>query len=608
MSAKFEMEDVIRKTLKEELESFKDDILETLGKFSQRNTSSTMKAARTETRTESSKMFGQKKVFLGSRSFTRNSEMAEMMELHELVDEKMGSSRSAIDRKVAVVDRICKVWCKGKLPRPSLNHDKVFVQPAVRDSTKSERSLPMDSRMPSVLEVTDVDVEENLDDDAPVDRCAASLEPKLKVISDRPVTVMRKQKDVLDEVVANGMGHRSVPMEGIELASRGGIQQFCQKVVKQPAFEAVSVFVIFASAVLIGLQLDHMMQAKQLETTTVFRLLDVLCLCFFMAECGLRLGALRWQFFQTWGWGWNVFDLLLILSQLAEELMHLLFVTTHSDEVKLGFATVFLLRVAKILRTVRVLRIFHVMRFADELRLLVSCILHSSKSFFWSSVLMLLTVYVFGVHLAQMTLFEIVKVDNDLYELTRWYGSVIRSMLSLFQALTGGVDWNDLVVPLITHISPWTGAMFFLFISFAILALMNVVTATFVQHASERATQMKQVQSITRASRLFRSLDADCSGVITIDEVKANLEKPEVREFFHSIDVDVSDARLLFDMLDHNNTGEIYFTEFMNGCLRLQSPAKALDVFFLLHEIREELRAQPTSFFVPPVSKEGPRT
>lgn len=359
------------------------------------------------------------------------------------------------------------------------------------------------------------------------------------------------------------------------------LRQRVARVVRSSAFDAASIILVVTSAALIGLEIDYMARHRTASSLTAFKVLDGLLLAFFAVECGMRLFVYRWRFFRMWGWGWNVFDLTLIITQIIEEIF-------DKDNV----SSTFLLRLTRGLKTLRVLRVVHVMRAAQELRLLVCCIVHSARSFYWSTVLILLMVYIFAVPFAQVVLLW--RLDDDTPASTEgfgrlglWYGSVPRSGLSLFQGLTGGVDWNDLVDPLVEYISPWMGALFFLYISFALLGVMNVVTATFVQNANERAAEVQEAQRVSQASRLFRTLDRDSTGTITLDEIERNLESTEVLEFFRSIDVDVSEARILFDMLDTDRSGAIEFAEFLSGCLRLQSPAKAIDLVLVMRELRQ---------------------
>merc|ERR1719189_1461493 len=134
------------------------------------------------------------------------------------------------------------------------------------------------------------------------------------------------------------------------------------------------------------------------------------------------------------------------------------------------------------------------MRFMEDVRLLATCLLHSFRFFSGALVLLSIFVYIFSVGFTQAALFY--RLDHlnhnpnstGAVELETHFGNVLRSMLSCFGALAGGVDWIDLANPLIEHISPLFGIFFFIFVFTAVMLLMNVLTAIFVQAASERST------------------------------------------------------------------------------------------------------------------------
>merc|ERR1719401_362606 len=115
---------------------------------------------------------------------------------------------------------------------------------------------------------------------------------------------------------------------------------------------------------------------------------------------------------------------------------------------------------------------------------------------------------------------------------------------------------------------------------------MNVITGTFVQGAITYAQEVKEQQNMMQARLLFKELDEDSSGFISFDEIEKHLESQAVQEYFKMIDVDPSEAKHLFEMLDINDSGEIDLEEFLSGCLRLQGPAKALDLLLVTRENR----------------------
>ena len=343
----------------------------------------------------------------------------------------------------------------------------------------------------------------------------------------------------------------------------------------------------------------------------------------FTLELCVRLVAHRLEFFTQVGWAWNVFDLLLVGFQLMEELLLAISGNDPSAPVLQQVSPTTLLRIARILRAVRVLRILRIALMAEDLRLLVSCLLYCSRPFFWTFVLLGLMLYIAGIYITQLVLFYRVESEQG-HGLENFFGSVPRSMLSLFEAMTGGVDWDALVSPLF-ELSTFVGIGIVTYIAFCIVGVLNVVTGTFldcswsvlnraktqpvvkvtklvtlrlflgipngtvgrfVQSAITRSEEVKDVQRAMKARKLFKSLDDNQSGQISYNEILNHTKDHAVQDFFKDLDIEPSEAKFLFDMLDINNSGSIDFEEFLNGCIRLQGPAKAIDMLVVTRETR----------------------
>lgn len=75
-----------------------------------------------------------------------------------------------------------------------------------------------------------------------------------------------------------------------------------------------------------------------------------------------------------------------------------------------------------------------------------------------------------------------------------------------------------------------------------------------------------------------------------------------VRKVFKQLDLDVSEAKGLFQLLDTDRTGEIDADEFISGCCRLRGPAKALD----LNLLKMQNRLQHEKFTRRALSTAGP--
>lgn len=359
------------------------------------------------------------------------------------------------------------------------------------------------------------------------------------------------------------------------------------EIVSSSYFEWVAMVGVFMNSVSVGVATDYMARHVGESMPTEFRALDIGFCIVFTAELCLRLLAFRGSFFTMKGCLWNMFDLFLVGFQLFEE--GLMLIAKGGESALANMMPGTALRLIRLLRAVRVLRILRVMRFTEDLQVLVSCIMHSMRSFGWASALLLLLIYVESIYLtsAVMTYKEDKGTDTpEADELTYWYGNVPLAVLTLFQSLTGGVDWNDIVRPLLDHVSSTAGIVAICWIAFSVLVVMNIVTGIFVDTAMGRASEVREAAKINKARKMFQRIDLDTSGSIQFEELMQHLDAEEVQAFFRDVDVDVSEAELLFTLLDCNRSGSIEFEEFISGCLRLQGYARAVDLLLVSKEQR----------------------
>merc|ERR1711971_157349 len=208
------------------------------------------------------------------------------------------------------------------------------------------------------------------------------------------------------------------------------------------------------------------------------------------------------------------------------------------------------------------------------------------KSLCWTIVLLLMIMYAIGVYLTQLAsdhLIELTKTAdaeawNAAGELRDYFGSLGDAVFSLYQSITGGINWKDLATPLMDQISPWMSVFVSAYVAFCVLALMNIVTGVFVESALQTAKSDKENFMLNLVQELFDKVDSDGSGEVTWDEFRQYLKEPEMIMYFEAFDLDIDEAEDLFQLLDLDESGSIGFEEFANGCFRLRGPAKSMDL------------------------------
>jgi membrane protein implicated in regulation of membrane protease activity len=196
-----------------------------------------------------------------------------------------------------------------------------------------------------------------------------------------------------------------------------------------------------------------------------------------------------------------------------------------------------MLRIIRLLRVVRVTRSVHALIVFRELRIIVYSLCGAFTSLLWSIFIMLIIILMFGVFFT-----EGVRIYADESEPTSevqiYFGSLIKTMASLYMAVSGGLDWEIVSKTLVSLPMHYTCVLYF-YICFTLFALMNVLTAVFVERVMERSQEDRdfviQTEMGAKAAfmqtfaRLFDDLDSDGSGKIKIEELFEHMQEGAAR-------------------------------------------------------------------------------
>merc|ERR1719229_255514 len=107
----------------------------------------------------------------------------------------------------------------------------------------------------------------------------------------------------------------------------------------------------------------------------------------------------------------------------------------------------------------------------------------------------------------------------------------------MFQAISGGLDWAVILDPLMLHISPWSAVVFTIYVAFAMLAMLNVVTGVFVESVLKSARADKDNFLINNARELFLMQEGGLHCLMNWNQFQDNLDAPQMQEFFKAINV-----------------------------------------------------------------------
>eukprot|EP00929_Paragymnodinium_shiwhaense_P014961 TRINITY_DN122962_c0_g1_i1.p1 TRINITY_DN122962_c0_g1~~TRINITY_DN122962_c0_g1_i1.p1 ORF type:complete len:868 (+),score=179.62 TRINITY_DN122962_c0_g1_i1:137-2740(+) len=363
---------------------------------------------------------------------------------------------------------------------------------------------------------------------------------------------------------------------------------------RSTAFELFIAGAIFLNASYIGMLADYMARHELSMPPQWCDYIELAFLAVFFSEIALRFYVHGLRLFcrhhahgaENTGFYWNVFDSLVVSLQIVE----FAFRSARIDATLLGRISV--LRMLRLLKIVRIVRVLKVLRFVSCLRMIVYSIIRSVPLFFWSLIALFILTFLWGVYLTEAVLGHKLNAsftrpeDHDL--LDSQFGTLNRSMMTLLQSVTGGIDWGD-VIKTLEFLDHWYLGVFpFLtYVLFSLIALMNVISGVFLETAMERAREERELYLAQGARVVFAAADHDQSGMITWPDFEKALKHNSMKDFFEAIGIDIAEARSLFDLLDMSGDGQISAEEFLTGCLRVRGAAKSLDLLVLSREVTQ---------------------
>lgn len=213
---------------------------------------------------------------------------------------------------------------------------------------------------------------------------------------------------------------------------------------------------IVANAVILGVETSETVMRA---VGPALILADRIILAVFVVELVLRIGYRRLAFFRD---GWSVFDFAVVAVALAP--------------VTPGLS---------VLRALRVLRVLRLITVMPRLKMVVRALLSSLPGLGSIAVLQALIFYVAAVIATQL-------FAGDFPE---WFGTIGRSLYSLFQIMTLE-SWSMGIVRPVMEVYPYAWAFFVPFILVATFTMLNLFIAVIV--SAMQAIQHDETEVVTR--------------------------------------------------------------------------------------------------------------
>jgi hypothetical protein len=392
-------------------------------------------------------------------------------------------------------------------------------------------------------------------------------------------------------------------------------KRIAYRIVTSWPFSTMSYIAIILNSVFIGvcmqLQMDNLVTGRGKHTETWAAITELVFVAYFTVELLCKVLAEDYNIFLGADWKWNVLDTFLVVAAVLQLMIDMF---TSGGNVP----SLTLTRTIRLFRITRVLRMVRIVRAVQSLRVMIFAILKSLDILFWVLAVLLFFKFIFAMifmhgtisyfesypdgdgstlTLAEQQMFDTPQQHYD-YMRTSW-GTIHQATVTLFESITGGRNWDKVYLSL-GRVGLVYGALFLVYIYFMVFLVLNVVIGTVVDVTSGVASrdsdlriehEMKALKDYANDIKtFFQQADTDQSGQLSWDEFRTHLGDDRVKAYFQSLDLDIRQAHVLFQLLDTNGNGEVGIDEFLDGCLRLRGQAKALDLNLVIYQLERLLK------------------
>jgi len=377
-------------------------------------------------------------------------------------------------------------------------------------------------------------------------------------------------------------------------------------VVTSKGFEFLCIAMIIVNSIFIALESDWEMHNIGRPPSAYFLRAECVCGGFFLVELFMRLWTHRLYYFVNDDMVMNIFDIL-IVSLSSLDLGVAFFIQSADNGANMSS-----LRLLRIPKLAKVLRAFRAMRFFKDLAVIMEGMKSSMVALFMIFIMLALTIYMFSLIFMQSMVRYLESngeslSDDERATIDEMFGSIQRSTVSLYMAVTGGNDWS-LCYDVVAESGAVPAVLFLFFTFFFTFAMFNILTALFVEKVSVAAEpgkdelvvhhKQKYHLACNELRHLCQYLDKDASGTITWDAFKLMMTNPVMVAYLASIGLEVHEPVLFFSIICDQacvaveDEPCVSIEDFVDGCMRMKGSATSIDAHrhqFEIHMVQRSL-------------------
>jgi len=296
-----------------------------------------------------------------------------------------------------------------------------------------------------------------------------------------------------------------------------------------------------------------------------------------------------------------------VVATLAEQILSIF-------EWTLKHMSSFLIfRFLRFIKFFRFLRIFRLEVF-HELRLMIQSMCFCLKPLGWATLILVLVTFIFAIIFTEEAKVSLNLKDSHLTPDERElvnenFISIRKSFICLLESILGGTDWAKYALAL-SHLSWIYEYLFLFYIIFVNLGMLNVVTGIFVDSALRAAKSDRQIiieakmmeQKVHEAhlNQLFREMDVEGTGLISVKQLKAYLRDKRVMALLNHIGIMYTNPQHIVSAFLPDQAGEISAKYFVDNCMELRNPNSHMlnDIYNKLLSVEKRLQERTRLSFL----------